>query len=469
MKLTFLGHQGWAIEAADGLVLIDPLHSGMGNGDTIMPVWPGRTLELGHLTNIAAVIVSHEHGDHFDIRTLQELPKSIDVFIPDRAPSSLRGALAALGFSVTLMQPFVPLRVGGVKVTALPTAPSTLERDVYGLLFEGDSAERFLTFVDGVPSLEALAWLERHASTRTLDNFTNNCIRQIPHLSNILTPDHTVTTSAMRGLLDFVDNFTPCRVVISGLGWSYGQRLAPLNRAVFVINNSQIEAAARALFPLIDWHCPAPGDSFLLTEHELTPTEHARWVKLDPNPLERGRSEEAAPLKPGPFSGTDSLDDPALRIVQAFVLDEFGRVMCDSSPTLDEALGKIARRSESQHVPRLFLRILNGNLRFDFELWHAQRRFVPVQATRNPAETHIAGFEVWASDLDLLLRAEEEAHIVYEASVRAWNHDLDVLPYYLQSSLFAWFHPYFRPDAFLAAYRRMRNLPMAPEPAEVAP
>jgi L-ascorbate metabolism protein UlaG (beta-lactamase superfamily) len=74
MKITLLGHQGWRFTNGGRSFLLDPILEEIGNGRERLPVWPARRLDLAKLGPIDAVVVSHEHNDHFSLDTLAALP-----------------------------------------------------------------------------------------------------------------------------------------------------------------------------------------------------------------------------------------------------------------------------------------------------------------------------------------------------------------------------------------------------------
>ena len=101
MKITFLGHQGWRFERGGRTVLLDPIREEIGNGRVGLPVWPARRLDFRKLGPLEAVIVSHEHADHFSLDTLAALPARCPIYISDLSSAAMASAIAELGFPVT--------------------------------------------------------------------------------------------------------------------------------------------------------------------------------------------------------------------------------------------------------------------------------------------------------------------------------------------------------------------------------
>jgi L-ascorbate metabolism protein UlaG (beta-lactamase superfamily) len=71
---TFLGHQGWMFSAHESRILVDPLLcDGFGHDGVIGEVYPPRVIDLSRFPAIDAVLITHEHEDHFNIPTLNRL------------------------------------------------------------------------------------------------------------------------------------------------------------------------------------------------------------------------------------------------------------------------------------------------------------------------------------------------------------------------------------------------------------
>ncbi|MFL6550760.1 MAG: MBL fold metallo-hydrolase, partial [Povalibacter sp.] len=218
MRITFLGHQGWHFEQEGRGFLLDPIQESMGNGATRLPVWPRRRLDFAKFEPLDAVLISHEHADHFSLETLAALPRRLRVFIPDLASSAMSAAITELGFRVERFGALKPFTISGIQITALPGLYNTLEPDTYALLMQDVSGASFLTTIDTVPHPDVCAWLAQHCPNRTLDNLTNNFVEpRAPLLAG--TGTHVKSRSIVAAnMLEFVETFAPRRAVVSGQG-----------------------------------------------------------------------------------------------------------------------------------------------------------------------------------------------------------------------------------------------------------
>src|SRR5258708_36971100 len=115
---TFLGHQGWMTRTGRSSVLIDPLLcEEFGEVHALeYRVHPPRVFGPEAFPAIDAVILSHEHDDHFDIPSLARLDRRIPVFMSAHSSAAAFHLIREIGFVVAPLVPGVPLNVGDLQV-----------------------------------------------------------------------------------------------------------------------------------------------------------------------------------------------------------------------------------------------------------------------------------------------------------------------------------------------------------------
>jgi len=450
MRITFLGHQGWQFENNGRSFLLDPILEEVGNGAVRLPVWPRRRLDFARFEPLDAVVVSHEHADHFSIETLSALPRRCRILVSDLSSSAMTTAIAEMGFQVERFGSMQHIKLCGIEVTALPGLYNTLEPDTYALLMRDASGASFLTGIDTVTHPEISAWLARNCPNRTLDNLTNNFVesRHAP-----AEQAHSATRSrsiVVGNMLDFVQKYAPRRAVVSGQGWSFKDSKAALNNAFFSVDNAWVTRIASDLAPEIQWFEGRPGLRFTLNSDELTVDESAAI-----GPVERPSRQFDAQGARGTqatsaWTGVSRLPADRLESVRSFICERYGQVLEAHAPRLMEKLYYLRCQGAGERSPTFAVLLRNGDSRTVFELDYGHLTFREVA---RPQPLAAVGLELWASDLELLLAAGEEAFTVYESAMRPWSCVPDLIEPSVLIETLMWFTPRCRPKEFLDFYR----------------
>ena len=150
MRITWVGHATVLLELDDARLLTDPiLRKRIAHLRTVQP--PPRSDELGP---IDAVLVSHAHRDHLDVRSLRRLGKGVPVLAARGAVKSLRrrgfrGPVDAITAGETRT-------IGRLLVQATPAVHGRTGSAV-GFLVRGTSSVYFAGDTDLFPELAGLA------------------------------------------------------------------------------------------------------------------------------------------------------------------------------------------------------------------------------------------------------------------------------------------------------------------------
>lgn len=134
MKIHMIGHASIFVETQDCRILMDPvLWDPFCEG--LNESCPKREVIHEKLPEFDFLVISHNHLDHFDIRSLAHLPKKVDVLIP--RDKLIEDCLRKLGYSrIYPLSDFSKVKVGS---TTMMTTRSEIPVPEYGMVFADES------------------------------------------------------------------------------------------------------------------------------------------------------------------------------------------------------------------------------------------------------------------------------------------------------------------------------------------
>ena len=278
MKVTLLGHASIFVETADCRILMDPVF-----GDTFCEglnvTCPQREVFPENLPEFDFLVISHQHLDHFDVNTLVNLPKDVDVLVPPD-PLILK-TLKALGYHcVYPLKEFDKVRCGD---TTLMTTRSEVRVPEFGLVV-ADPSGVFWNTVDtyfapptiqkvreSFPTIDFLlaTW---HISMETL--YQNNRGVVFPY-------------QLYGKLFKLFQLIQPRALAPGASGWKYIDHAAWQNQTVFPVTRERFCHDVKQAFPEVDDRVFTfnPGDiiSFDQSEYDYAPagSNYARMIVDD--------------------------------------------------------------------------------------------------------------------------------------------------------------------------------------------
>jgi L-ascorbate metabolism protein UlaG (beta-lactamase superfamily) len=464
LTLTFLGHQGWLVATPGTRVLLDPLLTeGFGHGALLGRVFPPRVLELDALGPIDAVILSHEHDDHFDIPSLDRLDRAIPIYLSSRSSSAARAILAELGFArVLALEPDAELSIDELRVRSFVTdhvgASQADEWDAFPLLIHDvDGHGSVLTSVDVRPRVADLeraraiaapgVWI--YANNFSHAGFQDALARAAP--SSDLAPLQAAVCRRHDELRATWG--APRAVAICGNGWSFPGSRAWIDHNLFPVASEALADALRERAGHVD--VVAPGHTLIQRDGELAAVEpaipgvraapRARW----PDRSYRGDVVTLGDYRPASEVTRLGAEGRARLLAELTELARFfyGRrifaQLCSVPARIDGRRAQLC----------LSLRDDDGPLILVHDLQSCS--FVPADDAGDPIAAHASGLECWAADLLALLTGDIGASaLCYAGRLRTWNHAPRRL-YLSPAELWTFAHPLRRPDAALRLYRRL--------------
>lgn len=432
MRATFLGHQGWLVSSRTSSVLVDPIVLPYFRNGGYSRAWvsPPRRLALRGL-KIDALVLTHEHEDHFHLESIAMLPRSMRVLISHGFSAAGEQVLNALGFDeVVRAVPDSGYKVGAdLSLTFLSPPGELSERGVVQPLFLGaGDCESFYNLVDCGVAPSLLPWLARARVERLgglcvalnaepwirRDVYNGGSLRAAFHRT--IAPLDVLGLVSMLGPLPAVE-----RVAVVGGGFLDENAPAYAPRGYLASIASMFERLSHSE---TSFFAPVAGQTLFLGEEESA-TEAARCARI----VAHDAGAEAAVAQ---------LLNKAPPQWEAYAFDPVcGNRRLPSEPELRSALECLARalrysRFHAEAAAQGFpyrdekpqcagscgLRLYDDS---GDHYYHYETRNGSIVACRPGLhEQHAFGFECWASDLLELMAARLGVYELIRYRCREW-------------------------------------------------
>jgi hypothetical protein len=253
LRVARIGHAGLVVSTQGVRCLMDPILVHPHSCIELCP--PVRIRREALAGEVDAVVLSHEHPDHFSIASLDWLDRSCHVYYPEGA-ELIAMCVQRLGFErATAVRPWEEVDLGGL--TLIPT-PSQVPFPEIGALFRAGEKVVYNmvdTFTDATIVRQLLErvggvdlLLARHSPTIEGGNSVDALGASFP-------------ADSYRAMLENVVAVRPRCVVPSAHGYIYGPSATWLNTRAFPMTQDQFLRDVSSLQPEIVTRLLAPGDA----------------------------------------------------------------------------------------------------------------------------------------------------------------------------------------------------------------
>jgi glyoxylase-like metal-dependent hydrolase (beta-lactamase superfamily II) len=470
-ETTFLGHQGWRVRTATTCVLIDPLLTeGFGHGGRLGRMYPPRDLDPAALSPVDAVIVTHEHDDHFDVPSLSRIDRAIPVFVSSRSSVAAHEVVARMGFAVRPLRPDVEHAIGDLQYRTFSAdhrdGRQGDEWDVCPFVLRDRAGHGSLvSSVDVRPTPQMLAALRDVAPRPGLWTYANNFTDvSFQRADGPVAPTAAESAALVRAVATRRAEIEahwgmPLATLVVGAGWSFPGRRQWIDAVAFPLDNDDLAAALRHEAPAARVDAAVPGQTWVQIDGRLaqvrprspgiTAWPRPRWPDRTP------RARIGPPPDLEPACGRTDLPPahwPALREGA----DDLARHLFDGP--VFRGLHSYSAAGGHGRAPAVGL-----VLRTDAHGGHRTLRYEPRACTfaeedhPDPRASLTGGLELWASDLHALCTGEiGPTALCYAGRLRVWNDRPDVVRLG-PDALWTFAHPLRRPQAAARLYETLRT------------
>lgn len=381
-------------------------------------VWPPRLFDFQSFPPLDAVVISHEHEDHFNLPSLNLLDRSVPVLLSGRSSVAARTVLAEMGFSTELLIPGEGREIGSLQLMAFsPDHLATFnceEWDGLALLIRDDiDGGCFFTTVDLMPTVDMI---ER-------------------------------VTAAMRGakqVLVHMDN---------RLGWvtgGYLQELVSVERGKTRTENIMgIEEIDQGK-PIL----AVPGNTISVSANSIDGvdqrTDFLQTPPRDSWPPRPGFHYYASDGNYSPACGESKLSDSDAD--ELFVSLQHLAEFLYGSPLYKRLYSLTCDLDHPWQLTFALLLIADAQRNyFVLEYQPTACAFTTV-SVENPFQQYVSGVECWGTDLLAVFHGDFEPRILSRGRSRYWTHDA-LMPDPFIHLFWPFFHPQRRPMQCLSGYR----------------
>lgn len=466
LETTFIGHQGWQFATANARILVDPLLvESFGHNGGVGAVYPPRVLNVSAMQQVDAIVLTHEHEDHFNIPSLNRVSRKIPVFIPQRSSSALRQILSEMGFTTSLLAAGRTLELRDLQLTVF--APDHVRHDEQDewetmpfLVRDLQHGGSFFSPVDVATSETIEAQLRQSGATPSLWGYANNAMNLSFQEAPGAGPPSPMPIAA-RFLLEHIRRAKPpLASLMCGGGFAFTNARAWMNHLFFPLDSERLFSALQTISPHERFIALTPGMQITVDKDGIVDVnESVPFLCTLPRSQWPDRTYKPGLTPPDgvtPASGRDTLGAGDLEELEERLVDFaaflYGGALFRTLYTLPAganpkaAFAIIAVSGEQSHV---------------FEYDPPAGRFVRLD-TPTSLSAYAAGVQCHATDLLDYLRGRLMPSALMFGRLLRWRGHREISTAAIDQAIWAYGHPLRRQAQYLDLYRAI----YANEPAE---
>ncbi len=465
LETTFLGHQGWQFATANTRILVDPLLvEPFGHGGGVGVVYPPRILDISAMAPVDAVVLTHEHEDHFNIPSLNRISREIPVYAPERSSLALRQFLQEAGFTVYLLAAGRTIEWSDLHLTCFsPDHVRHDEQDEWDtmpfLVQDVKDGGSFFSPVDVTVSAAIEAQLKQRGVAPGLWGYANN----VMNMSFQEQPPR-----AAAGMQPVIARFVaehrrraspPIASLMCGGGFSFAGPRAWMNHACFPLDSNELFEGLQAVTPKERFIVPLPGMQINADgDRVVSVSESAPFLRPAPREQWPDRAYRPKTIAAEPVAAASGrtglrageLDELKERLTE-FAEFLYGGPLFKALYSLNVA----ALSPKTRPAFAIAAMADGGDSLFEYD--PAGCKFdVPKQPA--PLSEYVAGLECFASDLLEFLRGRLAPSALMFGRVCRWRGSSENLTQAIDLAIWTYGHPLRRQAQYLDLYRSIYAL-----------
>lgn len=482
MDITFIGHNAMYFGGPGGLLLDPMLEKMYGDDYTSSPVeiYPPRKVDFNKIPQPGAIVISHEHSDHFQLSSLNKLSREAPIYVGPLMPREIRELVRDLGFSVVEAEFGREYHTGDVLFQLFPAGRETAlwESRVSQLYVraavEPEYGGAFVT-VDALPSEMFIEQVRQGILPRPSVFATSNNAQVTPpgvygSIDNMYDektyegsgqrsaiPGVEIITSLFDEVITDFPEFGQADLLITGGGFLKDyEQMGPFPLS----DQDQIAEGVGRLVDGVAVYGPTPGDRFRLENGGLTPLrETANWVELDDDRWNELKSRRDAFVARGehiPMKAILPSIQDTNKVAAAIAdvereLEFFARLLMVSQHS-GQLLAASVRSRRSTTL--MLFRLINNNDVFDWAFDLSASKFVRQKSTTSEDCISRYPFGIIANlpDWHAVISGRFQIWDIVGVAMRSWYP-----PDYGSSPVLALYNGYgeqARPDIAYSVYRQ---------------